>query len=197
MADNNTVKYGLKKVYYAKATINNVTHTATYGTPVPWPGAVSLSLDAQGELTKFRADDIDYWIGNSNQGYEGDYESALIPESFKTDILGYVTDGNGVVFEDAEAEASHFALLFEFNGDKHATRHVMYNCTATRPSATGQTTEENLEPQTETLTIAAASIYDAALQKEIVKGSTTPETDAAAYASWYQAVYTPDTDVSA
>ena len=85
----NKVKYGLKNVYFAKATIDPSTQTATYGTPIRWPGAVSLSMDAEGESTKFRADNVDYWVGQSNNGYSGDFESALIPDAFRTEILGY------------------------------------------------------------------------------------------------------------
>lgn len=185
----NKVKYGLKNVHYAVATIDSATHTATYSTPVAWPGAVNLNLDAQGETTKFRADNVDYWIGESNQGYEGDYESALVPDSFKKDVLGFIEDANGVLVENANAKTVHFALLFEFDGDDKAVRHVLYNCTASRPSTGGQTTEETIEPQTETASITATSIYDDALETEVVKANTRNTTDAAVYENWYKAVY--------
>lgn len=184
----NKVKYGLKNVYYAVATID-ADNKATYGTPVAWKGAVNLSLDAQGDATKFRADNIDYWIGQSNNGYEGDFESALIPDSFYTDVLGYQADTAGVLVEDKDAPTVYFALLFQFEGDEKNTRHVLYKCSASRPSVAGATTDETIEPQTETLSITVGSIYDATLSTEIVKAraleSDTP------YATWFSSVYVP------
>lgn len=187
----NKVKYGLKNVYYAKATINNVDQTATYGTPVRWPGAVSISLDAEGEASKFRADNIDYWVGQSNNGYTGDFESALIPDSFRKDILGDITDENGVLIEDSGALTQEFALIFQFEGDAKATRHVLYNCTATRPSVSGQTTDENIEPQTETLTLTAVAIHNSSINKDIIKARCS-EGDTP-YENWFSAVYQPTT----
>lgn len=189
--ENNKVKYGLKNVYYAKAHINNQDQTATYDTPKRWPGAVSVSFDAQGEANKFRADNIDYWVGQSNNGYQGDFESALIPESFRTDILGDIVDENGVLVEDAGATTQEFALIFQFEGDANATRHVLYNCTATRPSVSGKTTEESIEPQTETLTLTAVAIHNAAIDKDIIKARCN-ENDTP-YANWFNEVYQPST----
>lgn len=187
----NKVKYGLKNVYYAVATLDAVTNTATYTAPVAWPGAVSLSLDAEGNTTKFRADNIDYWVGQSNGGYSGDFESALIPDSFRTDILGDISpeDHDGIMIEDAGAKTKYFALLFQFEGDESNTRHVMYKCSATRPSVSGQTTEEDIEPQTETLTITATAIHNAAIDKDIVKARCAEADDA--YSTWFSAVFQP------
>ena len=185
----NRVKYGLKSVYYAVCTVDATTNVATYGTPKPWPGAVSLSLDAEGGTTKFRADNIDYWVGQSNNGYSGDFESALIPDSFRKDILGEIQDANGALVEDAAAKTVYFALMFQFEGDDKNTRHVMYKCSATRPSVTGKTTEDEIEPQTETLTLTAVSIHNASLNKDLVKARCA-ETDTP-YSSWFSAVYQP------
>lgn len=187
----NKVKYGLKNVYYALATIDPTTNAATYAAPKAWPGAVSLSLDAEGGTTKFRADNIDYWIGQSNNGYSGDFESALVPDDFRKDVLGEISpDGHtGVLIEDAGATTKYFALLFQFEGDDKATRHVIYKCSATRPSISGQTTEVEIEPQTETLTLTATSIHNAVLNKDIVKAKCASGDDA--YAGWFSAVYQP------
>ena len=186
----NKIKYGLKNVYYAVATIA-ADGSATYETPVAFPGAVSLSLEPQGENTPFYADNIVYWTGISNTGYEGDLEMARVIDSFKTDVLGYITSGNGLLVEDANANAVHFALLFQFEGDEKATRHVMYNCTATRPSAAGSTKEETIEPQTETVTITATSIYVEALETDIVKSETKVDTTSTVYDGWFTAVTLP------
>jgi phi13 family phage major tail protein len=184
---SNKVKYGLKNVYFAKATIDPDDNTATYGTPKKWPGAVSLSLDAEGGTNKFRADNIDYWIGQSNNGYSGDFESALVPESFRKEILGDVTASDGVLIEDVNAKTVYFALLFQFEGDATNTRHVMYKCSATRPSVSGQTTEEEVEPQTETLTITAGAIHNSAIDMDVVKARCDQE--ATPYETWFDAVY--------
>lgn len=183
----NKVKFGLKSVFYAVATIDPATNAATYGSPKAWPGAVNLSLDPEGNTTKFRADNIDYWVGQSNNGYSGDFESALIPDSFRTDVLGDIVASDGALIENAEASTVHFALMFQFEGDENATRHVLYNCTATRSSVSGQTTEEEITPQTETLTITATSIYNSALDKEVVKAKV--KYGDSPYSTWFNAVY--------
>lgn len=190
MADTNKIKYGIKNATIFPATIA-ADGSATYGTAIPVPGSVSLSLDQQGETNIFWADNIAYYTGVSNNGYEGDWEVAKLPDAVLTEILGFIDDTNGVLIEDANAPVKHFAFAFQFEGDAHARRHILYNCTMNRPSVASATKEEGIEPQTETVTITATSIYNATLDKDIVKASATQADSATQYAAWFTTAYQP------
>lgn len=184
----NKVKFNLKNVYYATVTETAGTSGTTYayGTPVAWPGAVSLSLDAEGDTSTFYADGIAYYVTTANNGYSGDFESALVPEDFKTDILKETANTTaGTLVEYSTVEPAAFALLFQFDGDQNATKHVLYNCKCTRPSIASQTNEDSKEVQTETLNITASPRADG-----LVKASCA-NTSGTAYSTWTSTVYVP------
>ena len=184
---DNKVKYNIKNAHYAK---QNETEdgTITFETPVPIKGAVSVSFDANGDITPFYADGIQYYVSAANNGYEGDAEFALIPDQFREDILKEQKDEKGVLHEVSETgDTQKFAFLFEFDGDQKAIRRVLYNCTATRPSIESDTKEENIEPGTETITIS-----NSPLPNGRVKAQTTVDTDKTTYDGWYKTVYYPE-----
>lgn len=181
----NKIKYGISKCYYAVAT-DDGTGVLTYATPVALPGAVAISLEAQGDSTSFFADNILYFSTTANNGYQGDLELALLPDSFRTAVLGETLDATkGIYLEHANVPTVEFALLFQFEGDESATRHCMYRCTASRPATNGSTKEESIEPQTESITITAMP----RINDELVK-SRCPST-ASAYANWFTTVQEP------
>lgn len=182
---NNKVKFNICNCHYALQKLSEAGEI-TFDTPVAMPGAVSLALDPNGEPESFYADGIEYYIIANNMGYDGDLELALIPESFRTDVLKEEADTNEVLVENANSETAAFALLFEFDGDIRKIRHVLYNCSASRPKIEGKTNEESREVQTETLTIKARP-----LASGYVKAKTGDKTAAATYDGWYQNVYTP------
>lgn len=182
------VKYGLKNCYYALATIG-ADGTATYASPVRLPGAVSLTMDPAGEQTNFYADDSVYFSVGGANGYTGTLEIAMIPDSFRESCLGEVKQ-DGVYIETGVGSSQAFALLFEFQSDENAIKHVLYNVTASRPSITGQTKGETVEVQTDTLNLTASTVHNAALNKDIVKARVADD-QAAAYSSWYTTVYQP------
>lgn len=182
---NNKVKYNLKNAHYAMLQTSEE-GVVSFGTPVALPGAVSISLDANGEPENFYADGTAYYVINNNMGYDGDLELAMIPEDFRVSALNETLDDNKVLIEDANSELNRFALLFEFDGDVKHIRHVLYNCSASRPGIEGKTNEESREVQTETLTIKATP-----LPSGVVKAKIGNETDSTVYADWYKAVYMP------
>ena len=180
----NKVKFNVCNVHYSLITKTDEGYN--FGIPVPMPGAVSISLNPNGEPESFYADGIEYYTISNNMGYDGDFEVALIPESFRIDVLKESVDANQVLVENANSETANFALLFEFDGDKHKIRHVMYNCSAARPGIEGKTNEESREVQPETLTISARPLANG-----FVKARTGNETTQEAYDTWYKNVYLP------
>lgn len=102
----NKIKYNLKNVHFAEQE-ESEDGTITFSTPEPIPGSVSLALDSQGEVTKFHADGIIYYKSVSNNGYEGDLEVALIPESFRTKIYGEKLDTKKVLVERQMQSKKH------------------------------------------------------------------------------------------
>lgn len=178
----NKIKYGLKNVHYAPITEAN--GVVSYGTPVAIPGAVNITLSPAGEKVEFYADDLLYFGTNTNQGYEGTLEIALIPDSFRKDVMMEEEDANGAYIENSSATPKNFALLFEFNGDVSATRHVLYKVNAARPEVKGSTKTKNVEPQTETLNITASPATDT----YYVKASLPASADAS-YTGFFTAVY--------
>ncbi|MBR0483921.1 MAG: phage tail protein [Oscillospiraceae bacterium] len=182
----NKVKFGLNKVHWAKITGWSEEGEPTYAAPVRLPGAVSLSIDANGENENFFADNTVYYVINNNAGYDGDLEVALITTDFAIEILGEQLDAKGVLVERNDAETSQFALFFEFDGDKNHIRHVLYCCSASRPATEGETTEESKSVKTEKLSLKAT-----ALPNGLVKSKTCESTDEATYNNWYSSVYMP------
>ena len=186
----NKIKYNLKNVHVAKLTESTGeagTITYNYAAPKPIPGAVSLSLDPQGDSKPFYADGIVYWRSAANNGYSGDLEVARVPEWFYLEILQEKLDTKKVLVESsAVSESAKFALLFEFDGDVSATRHVMYACSAARTSVNSETKKETVDPIPEKMTISADPRSDG-----LVKARTGDTTDETTYNNWYKAVYEP------
>lgn len=188
----NKVEYGLDKVHFAPLSF--VEGKPVFETPIAIPGAVTLTGDPVGEASKFYADNMVYFVANINQGYEAKLSIALIPQDFAIHALGEeLDDEDGVINEIADALGKPFALLFQFQGDVKNTRHVLYNCTASRPSINGQTKEEGADITPSELTINAAPIE--IVDKLMVKTKTTANTKPEIYDSWFTKVYKKETTV--
>lgn len=184
----NKIKYGLSNVKYAKCTYDTALQAYTYGAIKALPGGVSISMSAKGELSEHYADNIVFYTSNTNAGYEGDVEIMNITDEFRQDILNETVDTNGVQIENSDAQGAEFALMFQFEGDVSARRHIMWRCKADRPNVESDTKEDKIAPKTDKLSLKAMAREN----DHNVKGFVDNKTETASvYSNWYNAVYQP------
>lgn len=182
----NKVTFGLKNVHYA--TFEIIESAIVFDKPVAIPGAVELTNEPRGDMVEFYADDMIYYSAPNNQGYEGTLSIANIPQQFAVDCLGEeIEETDGVLTEYADAKPKPYALLFEFDGDVKATRHIMYNCTANRPTVNSTTKTDSVEPNANELTFIASPLQING--RPVVKTKSTDKTTDAIYNTWYETVY--------
>ena len=185
----NKVHYDLTNVHVAPLTMDLESGAVTFGTPKRLLGAISMDLSAQGESVKLRADGMDYYVTESNNGYAGDLNIAMVPDWFRQEYMGdTLSEKDKVLVENAQATAKPFALLYEFLGDVSHRRHCLYNTTAARPNIKGENKDNQKDPDTEALSLTARPLPDGK-----VKASTTADTPASVYENWNKAVWVKDT----
>lgn len=188
---NNKVKFGLSNVHVAKITEQD--GEITYGTPFAMPGAVALSAEPEGETTPFYADNIQYYVAVSNNGYTGELELAMAVKEFLKEILGQQEDTNGALFESSDDVNARFALMGEIEGDVKKRRFVYYDCTATRPSSEMNTIEDTKEPQTDTIEITMSPRATDHVIKAVIEPNDTNED---VYNTFFTKVYEKDAQAS-
>lgn len=181
----NKVKFGLSEVHIAPVS-EMTSNSVSYGTIFAIPGAVSITLDREGDTEDFYADNIKYFTESANQGYTGTLEMALLSEDFRTKILNEIKDSNGALIEDATKGTNQFALGFQIDGDKTNRRFWYYNVTATRPSNNSSTIESTKTPQTETVDISAAPRPNDKLVRVALEKT---DDNTAAYNAFFSTVY--------
>lgn len=149
MSETNKVRYGLSNVHVGTITIEE--KTPTFSIPKPYPGAVNLVLNAQGDQSVFYADNIAYYVTNSNNGYEGELEMTYLYDWFETEYLGNIESNEGMLVETDSLPETLAYIMFQFEGDKNAIKYIMYNATFGRPSLEGGTKEGSTTPNTTTI----------------------------------------------
>lgn len=161
-----------------------------WGTPTAIPGAVRWTPTAQGQETKFYADNGLYYTATTNDGYTGELEMALVPDSILAEMLGWRIDSNGMLVEVADGVQKEFALLGQVQGDAKNRRFVYYQGKAARPAKEHTTKGEAIEPKTDVLTTTFTPIEING--EKVVKGTMElSDTNAAAYNAFFTAVTAP------
>lgn len=179
----NKVTYGLENAHYSKLTFG-LGGEPTFATPVPLAGSVEFTMDPETNSVGFAADnDSQYFTEDENNGYSGTLTIANMPLSFRKDILGEViNEKDGTITELADAKFSPFALLFQFDGDKTKTRHLIYYCNGSRATISSKTGKDisgvELPFKAKQLTVGG---------KKLIKTQTTSE-ESTKYANWFKSI---------
>lgn len=185
----NKVTFGLSDVHIAFMDTENEVQPA-WEKPIPIPGAVSFTPSPEGESSPFYADNMVYYIANSNNGYTSDIVFANIPDEILARMLGWEIDDNGMLVEVADGKPEKFALMGQVLGDVRNRRFVHYDVQANRPTKDKTTKTATTEPNTDSLPLTISPINIDG--KNIVKGDLElSETNKEVYDSFFEEVYKP------
>lgn len=186
---DNKVTFGVKNVNIHPITDSGT--TITYATAIPWLGATEMSLDPAGDRLDDYADNGLWFSMDNNQGFTGKFSVKQCPYDIASVILGDLRDSNGVIAQSVNPGKS-VAVTFQFEGDKKATRHILYNVIFSRTGEAGTTKSDKLE--TATLEFDFTAGLDPYL--EVAKAKTDSETKADAYENWFKTPYRVATTTS-
>lgn len=177
----NKVKFNIHDVHYAP-----ITETG-FDTPVALPGAVSISLEPQGDDNEiFYADGKEYYVQSSANGYEGDLEMALIDDAFRQAVYGELLDADNNLWESIDDNPNKFALGFVIDGNSESTYFWYQNCSATKPSVESETNEDAKSIGTDTITVKCSPNDSGHIRVKSTENSDTSD--------WFDAVIsTPST----
>ena len=183
------VIYGLKNLYYAVETDSGT--ALTYGTPVAWPGSVNWTCTPRMNDVAFEADDDSgYFRSTSLNGFDIDLETAAIPETFLTDVLGATKDStDGTIMYNTADTVKRVALLYRRTQNIAGTEvfqdMVIYHCLPQMPPNWDSATAANKTPKTVTIHF----VSDANPYTGDTHATTADDVVSTVQAGWYSSVY--------
>ena len=198
------VKFGIEEIHLFPL-VND--ETMEYGSVIPLPGAINITLNAQEESADpFYADDGVYYLpAGQSSGYEGDLEVALFSDEVKLKLMSYVLDKANVMVEVADAIAKPFGMTFQIPTDEKARKLVFYKCQFGRIGVSAKTTEGSKTPETESANITVMPTTKSfrlmqngeVVEAKVISGYSTKETDPTVYANWHTAIHLPSEEAAA
>lgn len=177
----NKVTFGLENVHWSKPTIQ-AGDEIQYSQPEKMPGSVELQLDPQSTDIKLKADNIDYYVSQSNDGYTGKLVFYNVSEEFLQYAVGE-EQVDELIAERSSSQGAPITLLFQIEGDKHAIRHCLTQVVVKRPKVGSATKDGNNYNKVELEFIASPRPND-----KVVKYKTSKKTTPATYKAFFDSV---------
>ena len=153
MTDKNKVEFGLSEIHVGTFTVD-AQGDVTLGEPYKLPGAVSLSLDPEGDENAFYADDVKYWSNYQDNGLSGSLEMARFPDEFKVRFMGHKVLADGGIASIKGVEKPPVYIAFQGKGDAQKRRTILYNVTLGGIKTEAGTVEDKTEPKTQSMDIS-------------------------------------------
>lgn len=186
---SNKVTFGFRKVHIAFFDDLNPL-LPTWEAPISVPGAVRWTPSTVGEMSPFYADDMTYYVVDTNNGYTAEWELANLPDAIKVKMFGWEIDDNGMIVEVADGKPKKFAIMGEVQGDQRNRRFVYYDCQASRSAKERTTKGESTDPKTDVISVTVSPIEIGG--KTVVMGDIElSDTNAVAYNAFFSAVTKP------
>ena len=183
MAEENKVRFGLSKLHVFFKT------TEGWDAPIAIPGITECTRTTQVNSNDFYADNILYFRANADTGDEITVTTAFFPDAVKARMLGWAVDEKGALVRVTDGTPEEFAMAYQVEGDKKPRAKVVYSCIASVPDESATTKGENIEVQTEQLTIRSKAIDVAG--RTTVDAVLNQSEDPEAFATFFDAVYVP------
>lgn len=155
MAKENKVRFGLSEIHVGTYEVTPE-GTVKLGEPIALPGAIALSLDAEGEEASVYADDVKYWFNFEDNGFKGDLEVVRFTDEFGVKFLGKVKLDDGGIASVKGAQKPAVYMAFQSKGDKHNRRAILYNVSIATPGKEYKTKEDKTDVATEKASITVA-----------------------------------------
>nr|DAV68027.1 MAG TPA: tail tube protein [Caudoviricetes sp.] len=171
--DKNKVEFGISNLHVGTYDVNPSTGAVTMGEGIILPGAVSLSLEPEGDSNSFYADDMIFHSDYQDNGFSGTLKVARFTDDFKKKFLGYVETKDGGLASVKGAVKPALWVSFEAKGDKEKRRVLLYNVTLGGISREYETTSDKKEPATESSKITVIGDNATGLTQVVYNPSDT------------------------
>ena len=151
------VNFGVKNVKFALASYDDDTKSHTYSTVKDLSGAITVSITPNTSEVRFYADDSQYYFKRGKDTHTGTIELTNITDEFKTEILGYLLDDNGVLV-DKKGKINQVAITFEVdgengNGEAVPKKYWMYRLAISDTNIESTSIAETPEPSSSSITL--------------------------------------------
>lgn len=177
----NKVTFGLENVHWSKPTVQ-AGDEIQYSKPEKMPGSVELQLDPQSTDIKLKADNIDYYVSYSNDGYTGKLVFYNVSEEFLQYAVGE-EQVDELIAERSTSQGNPITLMFQIEGDKRAVRHCLTQVVVKRPNVGSATKDGNNFNKVELNFIASPRPND-----KVVKYKTSKRTTKETYNKFFEEV---------